>query len=337
MRFVPIVAAILGLLLGTCIVGYYGFGAVGSALIAIRWSGFFVVLAYHLALIWFLGLAWYIALPPPRPSGPLTMVWGRLIRDSGSEVLPLSQLGGFVMGARAAIVAGLPGPLSFASTVVDVTLETLAQLVYALIGLVLLLWLHPDATVARPLAIGLGVGVIAVFAFVLVQRHGMGVVERMAERFAPRWLPVKTGFQTRTLKHNLNAIYAHTAGPRAGFVLHLAAWIANSAEAWIALRFMGAPLSFAAVLSMESLLYALRSFAFFVPNAVGVQEGGYVMLGALFGLPPETALALSLLKRARDLTLGVPALLVWQAVEGGRLWRRGRPTRGAARGEARTD
>ena len=69
-------------------------------------------------------------------------------------------------------------------------------------------------------------------------------------------------------------------------------------------------------------MYAIRSVAFLVPNAVGVQEGAYILLGASFGLTPEMALALSLLKRARDLTLGLPAIASWQWLEGGRLWRR---------------
>jgi hypothetical protein len=99
----------------------------------------------------------------------------------------------------------------------------------------------------------------------------------------------------------------------------LAAWIANSVQAWIALRFMGLDLGLGSVLAIESLVYAIRSVAFAVPNALGVQEGAYVMLGAAFGLTPETALALSLLKRARDLAIGVPALLVWQMSESGRL------------------
>jgi hypothetical protein len=34
------------------------------------------------------------------------------------------------------------------------------------------------------------------------------------------------------------------------------------------------------------------------------------------------ALALSLLKRARDLVLGLPVLAAWQLLEGRRLWRR---------------
>jgi hypothetical protein len=105
-------------------------------------------------------------------------------------------------------------------------------------------------------------------------------------------------------------------------VLHLACWIASTLEAWVVLRFAGASLGFATVLVIESLLYAARSIAFAVPNAVGVQEGAYILLGASFGLTPETALALSLLKRARDLTIGLPALAAWQFIESGRLWRR---------------
>jgi hypothetical protein len=72
----------------------------------------------------------------------------------------------------------------------------------------------------------------------------------------------------------------------------------------------------------------VRTSAFVVPNAVGVQEGAYILLGATFGLTPEMALALSLLKRARDIAIGLPTLAVWQALESGRLWRR----RGVATG-----
>jgi hypothetical protein len=40
-----------------------------------------------------------------------------------------------------------------------------------------------------------------------------------------------------------------------------------------------------------------------------VQEGGYLLLGPLAGLPPDAALALSLAKRTRELLLGLPGLL----------------------------
>jgi hypothetical protein len=46
-----------------------------------------------------------------------------------------------------------------------------------------------------------------------------------------------------------------------------------------------------------------------------VQEGAYVLLAPLFGLSPSAALALSLLKRGRDIAIAVPVLLSWQALE----------------------
>ena len=78
---------------------------------------------------------------------------------------------------------------------------------------------------------------------------------------------------------------------------------------------MGAPISFEGALAIESLLFASRSLAFFAPNALGVQEGAYALLAPLVGLTPADGLALSLIKRARDLAIGAPALLIWQRME----------------------
>jgi hypothetical protein len=51
-----------------------------------------------------------------------------------------------------------------------------------------------------------------------------------------------------------------------------------------------------------------------------VQEAGYLLLAPLAGLQPDTALALSLAKRAREILLGVPGLLHLHASE--HLWSR---------------
>jgi len=61
-----------------------------------------------------------------------------------------------------------------------------------------------------------------------------------------------------------------------------------------------------------------------VPAALGVQEAGYAALVPLFGLPPETGVAVSVLRRARDIAVGIPVLLAWQLIEARRM-ARGRP------------
>ncbi len=74
---------------------------------------------------------------------------------------------------------------------------------------------------------------------------------------------------------------------------------------------------------LESLTSGVSAVAFMVPGALGAQEGGFIVFGALMGLSADTALAISLSKRVRELLLGLPGLFVWQWIEGRHFLRRG--------------
>jgi uncharacterized membrane protein YbhN (UPF0104 family) len=161
-------------------------------------------------------------------------------------------------------------------------------------------------------------------AFFDVQRRGSRWLERFEPLIARHFSNALPG-KIESISEALARIHAARGRLALATALHLIEWLATGAEAWIALRLMNVHLSFAAATGIEGLLYAVRSVAFMVPLAAGVQEGGYLLVGAAFGLPPDQALALSLLKRGRDLALGVPPLLGWQVLEGGQWWRgRGR-------------
>jgi putative membrane protein len=308
----------VGLTLIGVLVGYFGADAVIRSLLAVGWAGFLTICLTHLALIAAMGIAWWALLPGTKP---LIFVWGRLVRDAGSEVLPLSQVGGYVLGARSVAFAGVSGTPAAASTIVDVSLEFVAQIAFTGLALVWLTELKPDTPVTIPVAIGLvGAGILAV-GLLAAQRRGFNLIDRLAGTLGRDWLD-RTAAGAGALHTAISAIYERRVRLCVNFVLHLVCWIAATLEAWLALRFAGAPLGFGVVLVIEGLLYAIRSVAFAVPNAVGVQEGAYIMLGGSFGLTPEMALALSLLKRARDLALGLPVLAACQLLEGGRLWRR---------------
>ena len=318
MRALTILAAVVGVAAIAALVGYFGAGAVMRSLLAVGGLGFAAICAIHLALMAIMGLAWRALLPG---SPTWIALWGRVVRDSGSELLPFSQVGGYVLGARALALAGVSGTLAAASTIVDVTLEFIAQLAYTALGLAWLVRLQPDSAAATPVMIGLAVAILAAGAFFLVQRHGFDYFDRIARILGHGWAE-RSAAGAAALHASLAAIYRRRAALWVNFVLHLVCWVASAVEAWLALMLAGEPLSFGAVLVLESMLYAVRTSAFIVPNAVGVQEGAYILLGATFGLTPEMALALSLLKRARDIAIGIPTLAAWQALESGRLWRR---------------
>ncbi len=314
--------ALLGLGLGLgalfLIVWRVGIGPVAAAMGRIGW-GFLVLLAARGALVVLMGASWWV-LGASRPDARLwRFAWARLIRDSASECLPLSQIGGFVLGARALTIAGVGGLFAGASTVVDVTLELVAQLFYLLLGLFLLWHLHPEFPLLRPLLLGLALLTAGALGFLTLQARGGSLIERASAKMLSNWSGAQAG--TRALLAELALIHANRPAILAGTVLHLLSWLANGAEAWLILVLMGRAVPLVDALVIDSLLYGLRSFTFVVPNALGVQEAGYVLLGGLFGLSPQTCIALSLLRRARDLTLGLPALATWQAVEGRRAWR----------------
>lgn len=333
MKILPILAAALGIVAMAVLVGMFGAGAVLRSLEAVGIGGFAAICAIHLLLMAVMGIAWRALLPGGRS---WVAIWGRLVRDSGSEVLPLSQVGGYVLGARAVALAGVPATVAAASTIVDVTLEFLAQLAYTALGLALLIRLQPETAAAGPLTLGLAAGAIAGAAFVLVQRRGFFLFDLIAQILGQGWA-AKTAAGAAALHAALADIYRRGGGLLLSFLLHFVCWIASAAEIWVALHLAGQPLPFVAVMAIESLLYAVRTAAFAVPNAVGVQEGAYILLGATFGITPEMALALSFLKRARDIAIGLPTLGVWQAVEGGRLWRRNAERVGAGEIEAARD
>jgi glycosyltransferase 2 family protein len=101
----------------------------------------------------------------------------------------------------------------------------------------------------------------------------------------------------------------------ASFVWHQAAWFFGVAEIWTALTCMGLTPSWGEYLVLESLGQAVRSADFAIPGVMGVQEGGFLVIGNLYGIDPKIYLALSLVKRVPDVALGVPGLVVWHWLE----------------------
>jgi putative membrane protein len=312
-----VIIAALGLALVLYLVTRVGLGAVFSAAVAVGWSGFGILCLYAFALFPLLGTAWYVLFPDRSVNGLRILVWARMVRDAATEVLPFSQLGGIVLGARAAILHGVAPPLAFASLIVDVTAEMLAQIAYIALGVAILSARAPQTPMAGSLTnvflIGLALAAAGGVLFLALQRYGHRLTGKLAARLLPRAVAAAAAVGAA-----LDAIYRSPARVGVSSTLHLAAWIASAIGTWIAFRLIGVHIDLAAVMAIESLVYATRSVAVLIPNALGVQEAAYAVLTPLFGVGVEFGLAVSLLKRARDIAVGVPILLLWQAAEGQR-------------------
>jgi putative membrane protein len=237
----------------------------------------------------------------------------RWIGESANSLMPAGQLGGPVLMARHLAQRGLPMEEAAAAITVSTTLQTFAQIAFALLGVVAL---GTQTTHFSPAALRTAALIASAFlaiqvgGFYLIQRRGlfsklMSAVRRLSrKRDWSQWVA-----QAQAIDLAVQATYRRNRAVSASFVLSLAGWIVGTGEVFLIAGFLGTPVSWRDAFVLESLGQAIRGAGFAIPGALGVQEGGYLLLAPLAGLAPDAALALSLAKRARELLLGAPGLL----------------------------
>src|SRR5439155_624664 len=224
-----------------------------------------------------------------------TVVSARWIAESINQLLPALHVGGNVVRARRLARAGMPGPLAGASVVVDITLHLFAQMLFTMLGLSLLLVSVRGAGINGSAIAGLVLSAVGAAGFYLMQRRGLFATLAALLRGVVRsddWSPLIDGAGAMDVW--VRHLYRHPRALAVAEIWHVLSWLLGAGETWLALRFLGHPVELTTALVIESLGEGIRTAAFPVPAALGVQEGGFVLLGGLFGLTPSVSVALSL-------------------------------------------
>jgi putative membrane protein len=291
----------------------------GAILTALARAGFVLLWLVPLrALALLLDVMGWRVLFPARP--PVASLWLiAAIREAINRLLPVASIGGEIVGIRLLTVSGVDGSIAAASVTVEILLTLVSQYLFVATGLLCLLSVtgtlqHLSADIWLALAAGLPVIVL----FGLLLRHGsiFGSLESMAHRFLGPGIVGPT-LSAQALRLDI-AIRELCDAP--GRLLSTIAWqlsgfALGATENWLVLFWLGHPLGFGAAIALESLTLAARSIIFLIPGGLGVQEIGLIGLGRILGLDSDTALALSLAKRVREILFCLPGLLIWQWVE----------------------
>lgn len=312
LRWPLLAATIVGLVAALCAVGRADWHQVVQGILSVGIPAFAGLCLLSAATFLLLGASWLV---PARGIGANWLgrfAWGRATREAANDLLPFSQLGGIVLGVRTVVAAGAPSVPVYAALIVDLSTEMAAQLVFTLFALMSFSGAIAGSGERLDLLLwgGLGVATALALCFFMFQRAALRLAAVMMRRMLP-----DLGRLADAVALELQRAYARPGRVAASFGLNLLAWAATAFWSWLALRAMGARPALGHAAALESAIFALRSAAFLIPGAIGVQEAGYALLAPLVGIDPAAALALSLLKRARDVTVGVPVLLAWQAGE----------------------
>lgn len=313
MKIGVLIAALAGLGLAVWLVVSYGLDRILDLLCQAGWSGMAAVIAVHLVQLMMSAEAWrQVAGPRPRRltfGGYCRLRW---VRESVNNLLPVAQIGGPFAAVRLQQRQSVPLPAAIAGTVADLTMEVVTQIMFTILGLSLLL--HGSGAHGLPdYVTGLvAVAVLVTAGFIGAQWFGLArVLEKALIRIGGRlgWAGMK---QVDGLHQALLRCYRRPRGMLLAVWWHGISWLLGGVEVCLALHFLGHDTSLRNGMVVESLGQALKAAGFAVPGALGVQEGGFVVICQTFNLPPEIAIALSLMKRLREFVFGLPGLVAWR-------------------------
>ena len=261
---------------------------------------------------------------PGAKAGYGYVLWVTTVREAVDRLLPVASVGGGVVGVRLMRARGLAAVPVSATVIVEILLTLITLYVFGAVATLILL--HSGASSNHR-------DVIAVLTFslpiplgsLLLLRYG-AVFQRM-ERFLGPMVGLHESDAGASLDADLRACLARLRTLGVAGALQFVALVSASFEIWWALQLFDHPISGAAAVMLEGLTQALRHLAFIVPAGLGVQEGALVLFGHTLGISTELALAVSAVKRMREVLCGVPPLLWWQWLESRNLGDHARTTR----------
>lgn len=309
-RLVSLAGAALGLALAGLLISRIGLGPIVRVVLRTGWW-LPLVVVLHTPQTLASAAGWRALLPErDRPSMPQLYLY-RWIRESVNALLPVAQVGGEVVRARLLARHDMGVARAGASCALDVTLELAAQVAFTLLGLALLAAAVPRSPGVRiGIAALVGLGVVVALLALAQRLARVPRLQVLAMRLGRRWLRAPS----------VDGVPAAPFRARPGQQLrstgwHLLSWGLGAVETLAALRALGLHATLGEATVVESLGQVVRVAAFAVPGAVGVQEGGLVLICGLFAIAPASAIALSLLRRLREVALGAPGLLAWRLAE----------------------
>jgi len=316
MRIASYIGLVVGLAIFIGLLVWQGLADLVGLLLSTGWT-LLLVPAIWFPTVLLNARCWQILFVPPHGPTFSQAFQAQWMGRAVNTLLPVASIGGEIVKARALILWGVDAKHASASAVVDKTVQALTVIFWGVIGICLLASMSLNDELALSAALGLSLLGAGIAGFLVVQRAGMF---RMMVRSAHKLTGAKlveelfgTAEQVDVFVRNL---YRDWPRVLRASLWRLAALILQTGEVWLAATLLGFPIGIVEALMLKSLSSTLSDAAFVVPNSYGIQEGAFIVLGALVGLGPDAALAISLAIRLREILIDVPGLLIWQHSEG---------------------
>ncbi len=299
----------LGLVIFVGLIWQIGFQRILSYLQPLGWK-FVLVFLPFLPVVACDTLGWRYGFERTPPLGFLRFMAMQIAGKAVNAVTPLLPVGGEPIKAHLLQTHGVPLAEGLASVVISTTASAIALglFVLAVTGF-LFAYLGLPIPLLKAIGSVLLIGVVLVGAFVFAQTRGLfGGLLGMARRLKLGLSLLEEG--ARDLDRTVAGYYRHRRGRFAlAVAFNVLGSLVEGLEAYVLLMLLELPRSPVVAIGIVALSSAVRAASFMVPGNLGVQEGGNVVIFLSFGLPPDAAMAFSILRRIRELGWSAAGLL----------------------------
>ncbi len=269
--------------------------------------GFLLVLAIYSVVTWVDTISWRMAFKPEEAEKiSLFKLWKiRQIGESFNTITPFGTMGGEPVKAQLIKdMIGLTFKQGVASQVVARTTFLAALIGFMIPGILFLVDSDTALESFKTISVTLiSIFSTAIFLFFLFQLTGsLGKVMRGLARLIP---PLRgSDFLNHTVELDaLMSSYYRRFPDRLGLsiVYAFVGWVVGLGELYVTLYFLGVEVSFTDLWIMEAVSQLIRVCSFFIPLSIGAQEGGFVLIFSSIGLTADVGLAVSFVRRVKEL------------------------------------
>jgi glycosyltransferase 2 family protein len=254
---------------------------------------------------------WELAFPRgERTVSVRRLLAARLAGDGVNYLTPSATVGGELLRVRL-LGPTMPLGLRWAAVSAAKIGQTVAQVVFVLLGCALVLPRLLGTPTWAAAAAGVGAAALATLTFGWLLRRGLwATLDDVTGRLGLRGrVPATWGTHGRDLDQALRRLGGWRLS--ASLACFVGGWAVGAAEIYLILAWLGDGVDWATALAIETGSVIIDGILFFVPGKVGTQEGGKVVLFAGLGLDPARGLTVGVVRRIRELTyagLGLAAL-----------------------------
>jgi uncharacterized protein (TIRG00374 family) len=317
LRLVNLILLLIASVFFVWILNEVGWDTLGHYLRQVGWYWPLLLLPYGL-VNWLEAWSWkYILVDTPARTTVGRLFWLRLGGEALNQLTPTASLGGEPFKASRLQADGVPLEVASASVVIMKGILVLSLALYIFVGLALAPLYLPEAAKHMLFLCLAALGLAAVgIIFVLVQRRGpCGNSFRFLSRrgLLPHFLRDQEGF-LEDVDTAMSQFYRqYPARAFLAISLFFLSWLLHSVEVYVIFWLLGHPISVGLSICLDSLAMLFTALGFFIPAAIGVQEGGNILLALGFNLGFDLGAAFSILRRIREafwLCLGL--VVVWR-------------------------